>query len=203
MQCRSSFAFNFSICRYVKAAYVPVDHVMGWGFDEAPSMCEEREVPDGGHKCVADLAITQLVFRQLCIGKPYCRLSAEEVVTAMAPHVSAACGAHVMTPRLIAQCRPLNLPLALRQMPPQSEWFMAIQVETRTRDEDFPIAMTSSAHMRAMFCGAGRITNPISTFLSISLCCPISSILHIDLPYRHRIISCHTAYHAFYSISSV
>jgi hypothetical protein len=78
MQCRSSFAFNFSICRYVKAAYVPVDHVMGWGFDEAPSMCEEREVPDGGHKCVANLAITQLVFRQLCIGKPYCRLSAEE-----------------------------------------------------------------------------------------------------------------------------
>ena len=75
----------------------------------------------------------------------------------MAPHVSSSCGVHVMSPRLIAQCRPLNLPLPLRQMPPQGDWFLAIQVETRTRDEDFPIAITTAEHMRAMFCGVGRI----------------------------------------------
>ena len=135
----------------IKAAYAPVDHVATWDIDEAPSMCEEREVPDGGHECVPDLAITQLVFRRLCIGKPYCRLSDENVVEAMAPHVSPSCGGHVMSPRLIAQCRPLNLPLPLRQKVPQGDWFLGIQVETRTRDEDFPIAITSAAHMRAMF----------------------------------------------------
>jgi hypothetical protein len=51
----------------------------------------------------------------------------------MAPHVSSACRAHVMSPRLIAQCRPLNLPPALRTMPPQGDWFLGIHVETRTR----------------------------------------------------------------------
>jgi hypothetical protein len=53
----------------IQAAYTPVDHVEEWMFDEAPSMCEEREVEDGGHECVPDLAITQLVFRRLCIGR--------------------------------------------------------------------------------------------------------------------------------------
>jgi hypothetical protein len=108
-------------------------------------------VEDGGHECTPDLATTQLVFRRMCIGLPYCRLSAEEVVAAMAPHVPSACGAHVMSPRIIAQCRPLNLPLPLRQMVPQGDWFLGIHVETRTRDEDFPIAITTAAHMRAMF----------------------------------------------------
>ena len=106
---------------------------------------------DGGHECTPDLATTQLVFRRMCIGLPYCRLSAEEVVAAMAPHLSPACRAHVYSPRIIAQCRPLNLPLPLRQKVPQGDWFLGIQVETRTRDEDFPIAITSAAHMRAMF----------------------------------------------------
>ena len=69
----------------------------------------------------------------------------------MAPHMSPACGAHVFTPRLIAQCRPLNLPLPLRLMPPEGDYFLGIHVETRTRDEDFPIAITTAAHMRAMF----------------------------------------------------
>jgi hypothetical protein len=141
----SNFAFTFNVRRYT------VDHVAVWEIDESPSMCEEREVPDGGHECVPDLAITQLVFRRLCIGKPYCRLSDHEVAEAMAPHVSPACGGHVMSPRIIAQCRPLNLPLPLRQIVPQGDWFLGIQTETRTRDEDFPIAITSSAHMRAMF----------------------------------------------------
>jgi|AntAceMinimDraft_11_1070367.scaffolds.fasta_scaffold14085_4 hypothetical protein len=105
--------------QYTEAAYTPTDHVTAWDFDEAPAMCAERDIEDGGHACVADLAITQLVFRRLCIGLPYCRLTAEEVIAAMAQHVSSGCGDHIMHPRIIAQCRPLNLPILLRQMPPE------------------------------------------------------------------------------------
>jgi hypothetical protein len=57
------------IADIVQAAYTPVDEVEPWEFDEAPSMCAEREVEDGGHQCVPDLAATQLVFRLLCLGR--------------------------------------------------------------------------------------------------------------------------------------
>jgi hypothetical protein len=44
---------------------------------------------------------------------------------------------------------------------PQGDWFLGIHVETRTRDEDFPIAITTAAHMRAMFYSSrGRLAMP-------------------------------------------